>query len=289
MGLLKNYEAINPFITSTTDSLKRLKPGFEAPVSIVTSLGHSPNEKGRNRTILCGLIRDLDNPYATRFELRSPNPYTNTYTAIALIYLAAIDGIEYAVSSGKTEDELCAELSKKAGEEANYLLKDREYRSEEDVFDDYTAEERAELFGAPPATVWENISGFTSHPEQVAVLAKGESFAEDLMKSFLTGVERRWVLELTTRIIPRNVKIIKGMVRFVDRETDPIDARHWEVVAVEKDYLAKDRLNSHSLFSRLADALKAKDYEKASELQMEMDEKMLVLQDLYSSYVKNLI
>ena len=289
MGLLKNYEAMNPFITSTTDSLKRLKPGFEAPVSIVTSLGHSPNEKGRNRTILCGLIRDLDNPYATRFELRSPNPYTNTYTAIALIYLAAIDGIEYAVSSGKTEDELCAELSKKAGEEADYLLKDREYRSEEDVFDDYTPEERAELFGAPPATVWENISGFTSHPEQVAVLAKGESFAEDLMKSFLTGVERRWVLELTTRIIPRNVKIIKGMVRFVDRETDPIDARHWEVVAVEKDYLAKDRLNSHSLFSRLADALKAKDYEKASELQMEMDEKMLVLQDLYSSYVKNLI
>ena len=77
---------MNPFITSTTDSLIRLKPGFEAPVSIVTSLGHSPNEKGRNRTILCGLIRDLDNPYATRFELRSPNPYTNTYTAIALIY-----------------------------------------------------------------------------------------------------------------------------------------------------------------------------------------------------------
>lgn len=41
MGILKNYEAINPFVSSTTDSLNRLKPGYEAPVCIVTSLGHS--------------------------------------------------------------------------------------------------------------------------------------------------------------------------------------------------------------------------------------------------------
>ncbi|MDU2665480.1 MAG: glutamine synthetase, partial [Clostridium perfringens] len=39
MGILKNYEVMNPFISATTDSLKRLKPGFEAPVCIVTSLG----------------------------------------------------------------------------------------------------------------------------------------------------------------------------------------------------------------------------------------------------------
>lgn len=289
MGLLKNYEAINPFITSTTDSLKRLKPGFEAPISIVTSLGKDPSVKGRNRTILCGLIRDLDNPYATRFELRAPNPYTNTYTALALVYLAAMDGIEYAVTSGKTEDELCAELSKKAGEESAYLLKDREYRSEHDVFDDYTPEERAKLFGEPPATVWENISGFLNHPEQVEALAKDGAFAKDLMDSFLAGVERRWVLELSTRIITRNINVIKGMVRYVDRETDPIDARHWEAVAVEKDYLAKDRLNGTSLFTRLTEALKAKDYDTASKLQMEMDEKMLTLQDLYNGYVRNLI
>ena len=41
MGILKNYEVMNPFISATTDSLKRLKPGFEAPVCIVTSLGQS--------------------------------------------------------------------------------------------------------------------------------------------------------------------------------------------------------------------------------------------------------
>ena len=64
---LKNYEVINPFVSATNDSLNRLKPGFEAPVCIVTSLGHKPEVPSRNRTILAGLIRDVNNPKATRF------------------------------------------------------------------------------------------------------------------------------------------------------------------------------------------------------------------------------
>ena len=52
MGLLKNYEVINPFVSATNDSLNRLKPGFEAPVCIVTSLGHTPKVPSRNRTVL---------------------------------------------------------------------------------------------------------------------------------------------------------------------------------------------------------------------------------------------
>ena len=59
MGLLKNYEVINPFVSATNDSLNRLKPGFEAPVCIVTSLGHNPAIPSRNRTILAGLVRDV--------------------------------------------------------------------------------------------------------------------------------------------------------------------------------------------------------------------------------------
>ena len=74
MGILKNYEIISPFVSSTNDSLNRLKPGFEAPVCIVSSLGHSPDTPSRNRTILIGLIRDMKNKLATRFELRAPNP-----------------------------------------------------------------------------------------------------------------------------------------------------------------------------------------------------------------------
>lgn len=123
MGLLKNYEVINPFISATIDSLNRLKPGFEAPVCIVTSLGISPQVPSRNRTILAGLIRDIDSPMATRIEMRSPNPYTNTYIAIAAFYLAMWDGIKACVESGKNLKELEAELSKKAGVEGFYLEK----------------------------------------------------------------------------------------------------------------------------------------------------------------------
>ena len=43
---------------------------------------------------------------ATRFELRSPNPYTNTYTALALIYLSAFDGMKYVITSGKAPEAI---------------------------------------------------------------------------------------------------------------------------------------------------------------------------------------
>lgn len=112
MGILKNYEATNPFISSTTDAFNRLKPGFEAPVCIVTSLGHTPELPSRNRTILIGLVRDIDNPKATRFELRAPNPFTNTFLAVSMLYMTALDGIRYAVNSGKTPADLLAELSR---------------------------------------------------------------------------------------------------------------------------------------------------------------------------------
>ncbi len=97
---------------------------------------------------------------ATRYELRSPNPYTNTYTALALIFISAFDGMKYAITSGKTQAQLEAELSKEAGQEADYLPKERAFRSEKDVFEDYTQEERNQMFGVAPATVWENIKGY---------------------------------------------------------------------------------------------------------------------------------
>ena len=90
MGILKNYDVINPFVSSSNDSLNRLKPGYEAPVCTVTSLGHSAKLPSRNRTVLLGLVRDVENPMATRFELRSPNPNSNTYLVIAASYIPVI-------------------------------------------------------------------------------------------------------------------------------------------------------------------------------------------------------
>lgn len=288
MGLLKNYEVMNPFITSTTDSLNRLKPGFEAPVCTVTSLGVSPDVPSRNRTILCGLIRDMENPMASRFELRSPNPYTNTYTAIALIYMAALDGITYAITSGKTQEALEAELSKKVGEKADYLETDRAYRSEVDVFLHYTAEERATMFGAPPATVWENILGYKNNAEKVEHLSQFGCFPVRLMDSFIAGILKRWRLELANRIVPSNIDAVRDMVSYHD-ENDEYDCALWKEVNDLRYYLAKDSFTEKSLFTRLTDALQEEDYDTASNLQIEMNEKMLDLEAKYSLYVRNLI
>lgn len=289
MGLLKNYEAINPFISSTTDSLNRLKPGFEAPVCIVTSLGVDPSVPSRNRTILCGLIRDIDNPMATRYELRAPNPYTNTYTALALIYLAAWDGMKYAITSGKTQAELVAELSKKPGEHADYLEDNRAYRAEDDVFEDYTQEERDAMFSVPPATVWENILGFKNHPEKVAVLSQGNAFEKDLMESFISAVLNRWKLELVSRIIPANLQQVRDMKPVHVEGANSCDDRRFKALNELRFYLAKDSKEQESLFTRLSKALKAGQYDDASKLQVEMNDKMEELEAAYAHYYNNVL
>ncbi len=201
MGILKNYEVINPFISSTNDSLRRLKLGFEAPVCIVTSLGHSVDVPSRNRSILLALIRDLDNPLATRFELRAPNPHTNTYLALATLYMAMLDGIVYAIENNKSEDDLLKELSKAPGDDSDYLEKDRAYRSEEDVFEFYTEEEREEYFGKAPKTVYENLSALDEYPEKLEVLKAHGVFTTSIINSFKMAITTRWVTEINNRII----------------------------------------------------------------------------------------
>lgn len=289
MGVLKNYEVINPFISSTTDSLNRLKPGFEAPVCIVTSIGVDPSVPSRNRTILCGLVRDLDNPMATRFELRAPNPYTNTYTALALIYLAVLDGVTYAITSGKTIADLEGELSKKPGEAADYLEKDRAYRSEDDVFEDFTAEERDAMFGIPPATVWENVQGYKNHPDKVAALTKSDAFPTNLMESFITSILNRWKLELANRIVPGSRKNVRAMKAIHSEDADMADVSRWEAVEGLRVYLAKDTTAGKSLFTRLQDALVVGDYDAASKLQVEMNSKMEELIKKYDEYSRNIL
>ena len=169
MGMLKNYEVVNPFISSSNDSINRLKPGYEAPVCIVTSLGHKANLPSRNRTVLIGLVRDMKNSLSTRFEVRSPNPKSNTYLTIAASYLAMLDGIKACLKAGKSCLELEKSLSKRYGEDDFYLEKDREYRSELDVFDEFTPEERDRVFGHPPKTVWENICAFEKYPNKMKI------------------------------------------------------------------------------------------------------------------------
>lgn len=289
MGILKNYEVLNPIVSCTTDAFKRLKPGFEAPICIVTSLGKAPDIPSRNRTILAGLIRDLDNPKATRFEMRAPNPFTNTYMALAGFYMAALDGIKAALGSGKSTDGLCAELSKKAGEEGFYLEKDREYRSENDVFEDYSDEERDAYFGKPPATVWENCKAFDAYPDKVAVLTQGDIIKPVYLKSFETGALIRWQTELLKHIIPDYRAKIVAMKPVASESSTAWDDGMWQRVQELRVLIAKDTDTSTSLFTQIGKAFADGDFDKASDLQKTLDAKMEELEGLYSDYKNNIL
>ena len=290
MGLLKNYEVVNPFISATNDSLNRLKPGFEAPVCIVTSLGHTPEVPSRNRTILAGLVRDVNNPLATRFEVRSPNPYTNTYIAVAAFYLTMLDGIKAALASGKSIKELEAELSKEPGTPGFYLETGRAYRSEHDVFDDYTAEERDRLFGKPPATVWENMANIKSYPDKVAVLTAGNALRAELINAFVAGALLRWRTEIVQRIIPENMEVVKSCQCLHDAATESdYDLYMWNQVQAIRLALAKDTIAKKCMFTQIKEAVAAGDYSKASDMQIEMAAMVSELRKLYFQYKSNMI
>lgn len=291
MGLLKNYEILNPFVTSTNDAFNRLKPGFEAPVCIVGSLGHSVETPSRNRTVLAGLVRDTANPLATRFELRAPNPTTNTYLASSAVSLAMFDGIKAVVDSGKTNEELELDFSKKSGAESFYLETDREYRSEEDVFEDYTQEERDSLYGVPPKTVWENITAFKKFPEKRSILLQGKVFTDEIIESYELTLLSTWTTELANRIVIKNMKLVRDAVKLHYNDTENVmdlDVVNWEKINSLRISLMKDNLTSKSLFTKIRDAIESGDYDLVSELQVEMMNEINKLNDLYITYKRNL-
>ena len=290
MGILKNYEVINPIVSATNDAFNRLKPGFEAPVCIVTSLGGSKQSPSRNRSVLIGVIRNIDNINATRYELRSPNPYSNTYLVTAACFQGMLDGIVSTSDAGMNCQMLEQEISKKYGEEAVYLEKFREYRSEKDVFEYYTKEERDKLYGMAPATVWENISAFASNEIKQQVLKKGNVFTDELINSFKISTTEKWKNELTGRIIHDNIVLLKTFVKLhseSDHATD-LDVVNWERIVYLKTKLMKDSMTKKCIFTKIKTAISEGDFDFASDLQIQMNEKMSEVRALYIQYKNNI-
>ena len=124
--------------------------------------------------------------------------------------MAMLDGILYALENNKTEEELLAELSKKPGEDASYLEKDRAYRSEEDVFEFYTDEERDSYFGKAPATVYENLIQLDKYPEKLKVLKQNNVFSDQLINSFKLAVIQRWTTDIIHRIIVNHANEVRS-------------------------------------------------------------------------------
>ena len=160
-GIIKHAQAINAFTNPTTNSYKRLIPGFEAPVLLAYS--------ARNRSASCR-IPFAASPNGKRVEVRFPDPSSNPYLAFTSMLMAGIDGIQNRIHPGEAMDKnlydlppeelqdiptVCSSLR----EAVTALDADREFLVRGDVFTDEQISAYIEL-------KWEEIYRFehTPHP-----------------------------------------------------------------------------------------------------------------------------
>jgi glutamine synthetase len=92
-GILKHSRALAAFTNPTTNSYKRLTPGFEAPVNLALS--------ARNRSASCRIPMYSASPKAKRVEVRYPDPTANPYLAFSAMLMAGLDGIENKIDPGE--------------------------------------------------------------------------------------------------------------------------------------------------------------------------------------------
>jgi len=136
-GILKHCRALTAFTNPTTNSYKRLVPGFEAPVNLAYS--------SRNRSAAVRLPMYSTSPKAKRIEFRTPDPSCNGYLAFSAMLMAVIDGIQNKIDPGDPLDkdiynlppEELAEIPSAPGsldEAIDALKADQEFLLKGDVF-----------------------------------------------------------------------------------------------------------------------------------------------------------
>jgi glutamine synthetase len=151
-GIIKHAPALCAFTNPTTNSYRRLVPGYEAPIKLAYSY--------KNRSAAIRIPNSGDNPKAKRIEFRTPDATANVYLAFAALLMAGIDGIENKIEPGEPLDkdiyglppqeaEGIKSVPSSLGESLESLDKDRGFLQKGEVFDD-------DLLNAWLNTKWEN-------------------------------------------------------------------------------------------------------------------------------------
>jgi len=136
-GLIKHAASLSAIVAPTTNSYRRLVPGFEAPVNLIYS--------ARNRSACVRIPVYTDNPKTKRIEYRPPDNSCNGYLALPAMLMAGLDGIENRIDPGEPLDKDSYHLTAKESariqtvpsslEEAlDALEKDHDYLLKGDVF-----------------------------------------------------------------------------------------------------------------------------------------------------------
>jgi glutamine synthetase len=136
-GLLKHAAALLAFAAPTTNSYRRLVPGFEAPVNLAYSQ--------RNRSAACRIPMYSTSPKAKRIEFRCPDPSSNPYLCLPALLMAGLDGIKNKIDPGEPLDKDLYELEPEEasqikstpgslGEVLNALEADHQFLLEGGVF-----------------------------------------------------------------------------------------------------------------------------------------------------------
>lgn len=152
-GLLKHARALCALCNPTTNSYKRLVPGFEAPVNLIYS--------ARNRSAAIRIPMYSKNPKTKRIEFRVPDAAANPYLAFSALLLAGLDGIEHDMKPGEHTDGNLYHMSSEAlakikhapeslGEALDALESDHEFLTKSGVFSEsflrsYIDSKRAEV------------------------------------------------------------------------------------------------------------------------------------------------
>ena len=151
------------FAAPTTNSYRRLVPGFKAPVNLVYS--------ARNRSAAVRIPMYSENPKAKRFEFRCPDPTCNGYLIFTAMLMAVLDGIENKIDPGKPLDKNI------------YALSPEEYKTIKSV----------------PGSLAESLNALeTDH----AFLTKGGVFTEGLISAYIDYKRDNELAELALRPHP---------------------------------------------------------------------------------------